>query len=94
LAPGSFSSIVTNRWQREQRSEVIDSADDESSDDRAEDVEVEEACELWELVCRESCARWTDGLRDGCAARVCSWRKLEAFMVRRRIRDRVEMCPQ
>lgn len=52
---------------------------DDSSDERAEE---EEDWELVELLRGE----WVEGFRDegdGCAARVWSWRKLEASILRR-----------
>jgi len=46
LAVGGVPFILTDRRQCEQRSEAINGADGESIDDFAEEVEVEEACEL------------------------------------------------
>lgn len=46
----SVASIPRDRWQREQCSEAISCVKVESSDDRFEEVELEEPRELVELV--------------------------------------------
>ena len=80
---GIFESRLTDRWHREHTWGAIGAEDAESIDEREEEEAAEaiEPCELAELVRRISWTGCDPGLLGaGCAARVCSWRRLEADM--------------